>query len=72
MLATLERRLRGGSADPSDWDLLGEAYEYLGRADDASNARQRHIVAAAAMLADADYPLPQILAALQADGANQQ
>lgn len=71
MLATLERQLRGGSTDPSEWELLAQAYAYFGRADDASNARQRHIVAAAAMLADADYPLPQVLASLQADGANQ-
>ena len=61
MLAKLERRLRGGSIDPNDWELLAQTYAYLGRADDASNARLRHIVAAAAMLADTDNQLPQSL-----------
>jgi hypothetical protein len=70
MLAKLEQRLRGGSIDPNDWELLAQTYSYLGRVDDASNARERQIVAAAAMLADADDQGPQILAALDADGAD--
>jgi hypothetical protein len=70
MLEKLERRLRGGSADPNDWELLAQAYAYLGRADDASKARQRHIVAAAAMLADADNQLPHIFAAPDEDSAD--
>jgi cytochrome c-type biogenesis protein CcmH/NrfG len=61
MLGKLERRVRGGSIDPNDCELLAQTYAYLGRADDASDARLRHVVAAAAMLADTDSQIPQIL-----------
>jgi cytochrome c-type biogenesis protein CcmH/NrfG len=48
MLAQLETRLRGGSGTQTDWELLAQTYDYLGRKADASNARNKHEVASAA------------------------
>lgn len=48
MLARLEARLRGGSGTETDWELLAQTYDYVGRKADASNARTRHEVASAA------------------------
>src|ERR1700691_1571404 len=48
MLAQLEGRLRAGSGKESDWELLAQTYDYLGRKVDAGNARDKHEVASAA------------------------
>ena len=44
-VAKLEARAAGGGASDSDWTLLAQSYEFLGRADDAARARQ-HVAAA--------------------------
>jgi cytochrome c-type biogenesis protein CcmH/NrfG len=44
-LAKLEARLRSGTGTSTDWSLLAQTYEYLGRTSDAENARSHHVVA---------------------------
>jgi len=44
-LLKLEARLRSGNGSASDWSLLAQTYDYLGRSSDAQNARSRHVVA---------------------------
>jgi cytochrome c-type biogenesis protein CcmH/NrfG len=44
-VAKLEARVAAGGASDSDWTLLAQSYEFLGRADDAVRARQ-HVAAA--------------------------
>jgi cytochrome c-type biogenesis protein CcmH/NrfG len=70
VLAQLEGRLRGGGGSASDWALLAQTYDYLGRKSDASNARNRHAVASSAMPGSGDEQWPLILAALDADNAS--
>jgi cytochrome c-type biogenesis protein CcmH/NrfG len=48
VLAQLEARLRGAGGTETDWELLAQTYDYLGRKADAGNARNRHEVASAA------------------------
>jgi cytochrome c-type biogenesis protein CcmH/NrfG len=67
MLAQLERRLRGGGGTATDWELLAQTYDYLGRKADAGNARRSHRVASAAMPGSVDQQWPLVLAA---PGAN--
>jgi cytochrome c-type biogenesis protein CcmH/NrfG len=66
MLAQLETRLRGGSGTETDWDLLAQTYDYLGRKADASNARNKHEVASAAR-PDSDDPQWPLLLQRPAD-----
>jgi cytochrome c-type biogenesis protein CcmH/NrfG len=57
-VAKLEARVAAGGASDSDWTLLAQSYEFLGRADEAAPARQhvsgapttRSLTAAAASL----------------------
>lgn len=44
-LKKLEARLRSGNGSATDWSLLAQTYEYLGRTSEAQNARARHVVA---------------------------
>ena len=46
-VAGLEARLASGGGNPSDWELLAKAYDFLGRPQDAARARQ-HIASPAA------------------------
>ena len=43
----LERRLGAGGGNDGDWELLAKSYEFLGRAADASAARQKRLPAGA-------------------------
>jgi cytochrome c-type biogenesis protein CcmH len=43
--AKLESRLAAGGGSDSDWDLLAQAYEFQGRAQDAAAARHHHLAA---------------------------
>ena len=45
-IAKLELRVAAGGASESDWTLLAQSYEFLGRAEDAARARQ-HVTSAA-------------------------
>jgi cytochrome c-type biogenesis protein CcmH len=61
MLAQLESRLRGGSGTASDWELLAQTYDYLGRKADANNARKAHQVASPARPGTIDQQWPVVL-----------
>ena len=39
----LEKRLAAGNGNDGDWELLAKSYEFLGRADAAALARQKHL-----------------------------
>ena len=39
----LEKRLAAGHGNDGDWELLAKSYEFLGRADAAALARQKHL-----------------------------
>jgi len=41
----LEKRLAAGNGNDGDWELLAKSYEFLGRADAAALARQKHLPA---------------------------
>jgi hypothetical protein len=47
-VARLERRLASEGGSDADWDLLARSYEFLGRASDAAQARNKHVPADAA------------------------
>jgi cytochrome c-type biogenesis protein CcmH/NrfG len=61
MLAQLEGRLRAGGGKESDWELLAQTYDYLGRKVDAGNARDKHEVASAARRDSAGQQWPLVL-----------
>jgi cytochrome c-type biogenesis protein CcmH len=53
-VAGLERRLAANGGSDADWELLAKSYEFLGRASDAAQARNKHLPAGAGTaLADA-------------------
>ena len=67
-VAKLEARVAGGGASDSDWTLLAQSYEFLGRADDAARARQ-HVAAAPAAAAPTTRALTAAAAAMSATAA---
>lgn len=52
-IASLEMRLARQGGSDADWELLAKAYDFLGRADDAKQAR-KHIVSPSAGVAAGD------------------
>jgi len=46
-VAGLERRLAANGGSDADWELLAKSYEFLGRASDAAQARNKHLPAGA-------------------------
>ncbi|MEY4760920.1 MAG: c-type cytochrome biosis protein CcmI [Pseudomonadota bacterium] len=48
-VSRLEARVAGGEGGDSDWDLLAQSYDFLGRGDDAALARRHELPQAARM-----------------------
>jgi len=67
-VAKLEARVAGGGASDSDWTLLAQSYEFLGRTDDAARARQ-HVAAAPSAAAPSTRALTAAAAAMSTTAA---
>ncbi|MEN9704879.1 MAG: c-type cytochrome biosis protein CcmI, partial [Pseudomonadota bacterium] len=61
-VARLEARVAGGQASDSDWTLLAQSYEFLGRTEEAAKARQHQVPASGGSAGPAPVPAAEPVA----------